>query len=253
MNAFYLHLSRLCLCLLFLTTTPTSAINWIDAKFGMNVSSLIQVNKTNTSIIEKWDIDVGINSNREIYRKDGGHFSLSITGRDRNIGDFSATTSCVEIGAAASDVVKIIKNTDYSFFCPENNTVADSSTVMMSLSNIMDVTVKRFGDGKLASNFSTVYKISFKSSSMYMLDVEVLQTACTPLQTYGLWNDARNWDDGIVPSAMDGVFFPANSGMVELSGDVTVMSLNMLGGTLILQTTGCNDGWSLGPESGSLE
>jgi hypothetical protein len=221
-----------------------SAINWLDSSFSMNVSSL-NIEEIENATYIPWVIEVGVSSNREIYRDDGGHFRFSITGSDKNIGDFSATTSCVEVGTAASDVVNMMKSTEYSG--PDNTTVA------MPLSNIMDITIKRYGDGKIASNFSTVYKIYFRSTSVFTIEVDILQTGCVPLQTFGYWNDGRNWEGGVVPSSSDDVFFPAKSGMVEVSSNVTVLSLNMLGGTLILQKTGCNDGWSLGPATGSLE
>lgn len=238
-----LYVLSICLCVLW-TVTPGSAINWLNSHFNLNVSDLVIEDVANATFIP-WIIEVAVSSNREIYRKDGGHFRLSIRGSDSKMGDFSALSPCVEVGAASAETEKLIESAEV--FVPGN------SSGIAILSDIIDISIKRYGDGKLASNFSTLYRVYFRSSSVYTMEVEVLQTGCTPLQTFGYWNDARNWEGGVVPTDQDEVFFPSLAGMVELSADVTVQSLNMLGGTLILQSTGCNDGWSLGPETGSLE
>lgn len=218
-------------------------MNWVNAEFNMNVSDLVLDEVSNSSL--PWVIEIAVTSNREIYRKDGGHFSFRITGSDKVVGDFSAITPCVEVGAAASDVIKLVGATLYEG--------TDNTTEPMPLSALLDVAVKRYGDGKIVSDFATTYRASFSSQSVYTLAVEVTQEDCVPLQTFGYWNDGRNWEEGSAPYARDSVYFPADSGIVELTEDVTVQSLNMLGGTLILQSSGCNDGWSLGPEGRSQE
>jgi hypothetical protein len=234
--------TSICLVCVLSIITSSEAINWLNADISLNVSILtLEENVTKPP----WLIEVAMSSNREIYREDGGHFRFSISGNDSKVGYFSAMTPCVEIGAPASDVRKLISTTEYSG--------VDDMATLMPLSNIMDVSVKRFGDGKLASNFSTLYKVNFRTPSVFLFDVEVTQTDCAPIETFGYWDDARNWEGGATPTVMDDVFLPEDSGLIELSQDVTVMSLNMLGGTLILQTTGCNNGWSLGRKTGSLE
>jgi len=60
-----------------------------------------------------------------------------------------------------------------------------------------------------------------------------------------LYSDKNNWLNGIAPTPGDNVFFPANSGQVYFTGDVTVQYLEMAGGTqLVLQNTTCPGGWA---------
>ena len=202
--------------------------------------------------LQPWNLEIGVSSNREIYRKDGGHFRFLISGTDRNIGEFTADTPCVEIGAAASEVMQLVGDVEVEYDVRIYDRPGNP-TSPMTLSNRLGVAIKRYGDGKIESDFGTVYNVSFTSKTVYELDVRVSQENCVPIQTVGDWNDELNWDVGITPDYRDDVHFPVVSGIVEISENVTVKSLNMLGGTLVLQSSGCRDGWSVGPHSGSQE
>ena len=191
--------------------------------------------------IGPWDIDVLILSNREIDRTDGGHFRLNISGVSLTYGKFHGLTSCIEIGTGGTHVRTVIVTTEIAY-----------TEKPVLLGDVVDIKVKRYGNGKVTSNFTTRYVIQFSGRDVQSLSVTRTESECAPLETCGFWNDPANWANGFVPTRDDRAYFSPRSGKVILTEDVTLRSFRVDGGFFIAHETGCPNGWSVSPADSSL-
>ncbi len=182
------------------------------------------------------NLRVYVTSNREIYRKKGGHFRIVFNASSPQLGMMNGTSACIEIGSAVPPIMSLLKKTD-AYFQVSNRT--------RRLGEFIDVIVRRIGDGKIESRFDTTYELYFSSKSLHSIAVSVSVDGCIPIETVALWDDHTNWQGGVVPLPTDSVIFPKDSGYIRLSKDTTVSSLHMLGGKIIAHNSPCPDGWSL--------
>lgn len=70
--------------------------------------------------------------------------------------------------------------------------------------------VVREGDGSSDYNYGYIYYISAANSSENFassVDIEIvgsgIEYGCARLSTLGYWDDASNWDTGVVPTSVD--------------------------------------------------
>jgi len=213
--------------------TQADRVPWFDSEVSLVASEL--------DGIGPWNSSVSVFSNRRIYRGDGGHFKLSIRGQSFEYGLFEGETDCIEIGSGGTEVLRIIRSALLTY---------DSGNT--TLNQLIDTVVKRYGNGKIESNFTTHYLFRFSGRTLQSLAVNVSSEGCAPLETVGLWSDAKNWEGGAVPTSRDDVYFPPHSGIVVLNSDEEVNSIEMDGGLLIAHETGCPHGWSVSPDGSKL-
>jgi hypothetical protein len=217
-----------------LTTAFAANVTWFNSNLTITASDL--------GGIGPWTFDVLVLANREIDRSDGGHFKINVTGISLKYGKFYALSPCIEIGTAAANVLSMIGGSEAAF----------NDQKALTLVTILDLSVKRYGNGKLPSNFTTRYNMKFSGNDVQSLAVAMTQEDCSPMESFGQWNDGTNWAGGSVPSSTDDVYFSPNSGRVLLSNDVTVNKITIDGGLFISHDTGCPDKWSVGPAHSSL-
>lgn len=207
---------------------------WFDSNLTLSSSRL--------EGIGPWTFEVLVLANREIDRNDGGHFRINVTGMSLTYGEFYALSPCIEIGTAGANVLSLIGESDALSF----------NDRILTLSEILSISVKRYGNGKLASNFTTRYNIRFSGNDIQSLNVLMTQKECSPMESFGQWNDAANWEGGQVPTSSDNVYFSPNSGKVLLANDVTVHKITIDGGSFIAHDSGCPADWSVSPARSSL-
>jgi hypothetical protein len=188
---------------------------------------------------KNWTMTVSAQANGEFFSGDLiGHFRLKISlflaSRGHWIGGISDCISFVsqitEVNAAIGNI--IIYNDK------------ERNTSEFRLADVANIAVHKFGDGKSRSSFKTDIDISFSGRDILLLSTDVSYTDCSELRTVGSWHVGSNWVGGKVPIPTDNVIFGSNSGVVILSEDITISQLNMNGGHIIAQRTGCKAGWS---------
>lgn len=186
---------------------------------------------------------LNVDSNGEIDQDDGGHIQFNITGIS-NQGQFSGISSCFPIGSSQFYVSSILMDT------PLKDVTPNSSYLFFK--DVSEVSIKKFGDGKAATNFSTSYVIDLKHKHIRALSIDIEQSDCVPPRTIANWNDKSNWDLGYIPSILDDVVLPLNSGKVVLSNDVTVNTLVMNDGLIVAEDHTCPSDWSTSPDGGTM-
>lgn len=120
---------------------------------------------------------------------DAGHFKLSVTRDGVNF-----VTSCISYGASAVAVAAALDALD---------PVAD----------LGGSAVARMGDGSsTAYDYGFVYHISTSDPSQNLVSSVGIELAgsgvehgCARVSTLGYWEDAMNWDTGVVPASTDEV------------------------------------------------
>lgn len=212
------------------TSAPTTSMKYW-------VSSVVSL--SHSSDDETGQLTVVASSNREIYRELGGHFRIIINATILDIGNFNGTSECIEIGAAASTVIPLLQSIPIHF---ANTSQSDTAL----LSDYLNVSVKRFGDGKIESNYQTKYLIQFSGNELWYLRTDVSVIGCTPLETIASWNDASNWRNGKIPASVHDVVIPADAGYIKLTTDIEIASIDMQGGKILADNSPCPPGWSLG-------
>lgn len=185
--------------------------------------------------IRPWNMSVIAEANGEFFvEEEGGHFRVAFTVETEQTGWLSGTTEPIELSSSASRVRAML----------EGAMLINAAEDSYQLSSIMSINVKKFGNGKVESGFKTIFEITMDSAVANSLSAELDFAYCSPLRTVGYWDDAANWADGVVPNETSRVVFPPNSGVAVMTTDVTLAGLDMWGGYIIAQTSGCVDGWS---------
>lgn len=205
----------------------------IDSVFEWRTDA-VNISSEAVQGIRPWTFSVVAQANGEFFAEKTGHFRLSIMIETEDFGSATGLSECIELSSSVAKMKTSI-----------------SETVMMShtgeelkLSAVVSINAKKYGNGKVESSYRTVIDLLFDSSIAYSLSVELDFNDCLPLRTVGHWDDPANWNGGAVPTNLSHVYFPINSGVAIISADVVLKSLNMLGGYIIAQTSGCAYGWS---------
>lgn len=74
--------------------------------------------------------------------------------------------------------------------------------------------------------------------------MNITTSDCLNPRTIKLWNSPLSWVNGVVPSKDTEVVIPSSAGVIQLTGDVIVHSLQVFGGTIIGHINNCPIGWS---------
>lgn len=222
-----------------ITLSPTSIPTLIPIQYNWNNSF--------TSFYSDGEgtnqVQIIIKSNREIYRNLGGHFKLLINATSSLYGNLNTTSECIEIGIGVAPLIKLIKKSTLKF-------VSKNYTEL--LGTYMNVLVKKYGDGKIGSNFQTHYNFTITSSTITNIAITISKSGCVEMQTIGLWSDPRNWETGIIPNKTNSVYIPHNAGFIQLDQNIQIASLNIHGGTIIAHNSPCPYGWSLSSPNNKL-
>lgn len=225
------RLKAICVVCFFPLLVYCADVQWRD--------DIVSISNTKISTEQNdWSMAISAQANGEFFSDElVGHFRLKISmflaSRGHWIGGVS---DCISFVSQITEVNTAIGNTKIF------DAVGNFSEV--SLENIANVAVHKFGDGKSRSSFKTHIDISFSGRDILLMSAEVNYTGCASLRTVGSWHAGSNWVGGKVPVVTDNVIFGSNSGVITLSEDVTISQLNMNGGQIIAQRTGCKTGWS---------
>ncbi|CAM9153453.1 unnamed protein product, partial [Discosporangium mesarthrocarpum] len=167
---------------------------------------------------------------RSVLPSDEGHFRLSVTHSD-----VTYNTSCISYGAMPSEVADLLSRVD-------------------PIDDLGGATVSRQGDGSSGYSFGYTYSMTATNTSVDLstaVSMSFLGSGktygCARLTTYGEWDDVDNWNTAAIPDSSDDVFIPVDSGLVALSGDVTVATLELSGGAILTHTSSCPEGWAPAP------
>lgn len=202
---------------------------------------LLSWNRSQVTLTEGGDgganLQIIVNSNREIFRNSDGHFRVHVNATLLNLGSFYGTSQCVEVGAAESSLLNTLETLSIQF---------TNSSLVGSLGDYLSIGLKRYGDGKIESGFRTTYDLIFSANSLVSIASAVSVAGCAPLETIALWSDSRNWEGGVVPQSMHAVSLPSDAGYIKLTEDVEVISIDMMGGFILADNSPCPLGWSLG-------
>lgn len=184
--------------------------------------------------IRPWNISVTAQANGEFFKEDVGHFRISMSTETEATGWVTGLSDCIELGSSMAEVTSLLSKMS----------LTDGAGHDYPLSSIMSIQIKKFGNGKKESSFRTTFEIKIDSSVAFSLSAELSFSSCSPLRTVGQWDDPENWVDGNVPNESSYVVFPVSSGVAILRNDTSFRFLDMHGGYIIAQYSGCIDGWS---------
>lgn len=187
---------------------------------------------------------VSITSNGPIYQNDGGHFRIVANLTTNNAFSVHGQSSCINFDANTESVEFLVMSANL-FGNPYET----------RLSYFFDVNVVKYKHTFNAHNMNYLnitYKINFANVNgiKALTDLKITTQGCARPRTWGKWNDNNRWMSKAVPPSATSpqypvsIVFPAGTGVVQLSNDVAVSSLEVLGGLLLAYTSSCPDGWS---------
>ena len=183
-----------------------------------------------------WNMSVVAKANGEFFVEKIGQFRFTITTTTSEAGLVTGVSECIELGASMGEVKNILSAIEMK------NTEKGTTYLLSSI--MSTINVKKYGNGRAESNYASMFDITLDSSTANSLSAELNFFKCSSLRTVGDWDDPNNWVEGLVPNSTSAVIFPNNSGVAKLTRDVTLAGLDMQGGYIIAQTSGCTDGWS---------
>lgn len=211
----------------------TCCISFVSAAIYWR-SDVTSISYIDIAGIRPWNVSVIAQANGEFFREEVGHFRLIFTVETGREGRLSGESDCIELGASMNEITNMLDSIE----------LHNSKGSAIIMSSILISQIKKYGNGKVESGYRTQIDMIFDSETAYSLSVQMTHDNCTTLRTVGRWEQSTSWVGGVVPNATSRVVFPAKSGVAVLSSDVSVRGLNMQGGYIIAQISGCAKGWS---------
>ena len=235
------------------STLCSSTVTWnpndVEMTFGLsplkNVTVIGPID-ADTTYYSGWSVNVTSRSNGRIYQganNDGdevGHFRLKLYIDTADYGELSGTSECIRLGMPGDGATAILKETMVSGTDGIN-------TYDFRLEDIVTVKTKKFFLETSSTDVTNSYVFTVDGKQPRSVNAYMMKRNCTLPQVVGQWDDPVRWDTGLVPALVDDVVIPANSGVIQLNGDVTVRSLTTNGGLINGGFTYCPSDWMMNP------
>lgn len=197
-------------------------------------------NMNHTAGSKTWKYNIHIKSNGPIYPVKTGHISFRFNISINNLPMVNAYTPCLRLTAPFQDYTDILGSTIVGRY---PLSVGDD----LPMSRVFAIEVQKYFENYLNSTTRGITGFSIKlTSKMSVTSVTAtyLTSQCEKIRTIGLWHDPHRWDLNRVPSSADDVLLPTGTGVIQVTEDITVSSLHINDGTLLLQQSNCPIGWS---------
>ncbi len=217
---------------------PGSAvITWIPDKIAYPDPKFSQSGTAN------WNYFLSVISNGQLNKEDNGNFQL-IFNLDLSKESYVGFSSCLSWTDGAQQTNQLIKLAGLHLHSriPANNTI---------LSRYFQTSVKKFESENATSSLRTTsFNFNFRALSQnYTISTIRFDVRnCSRTRTVSDWGNPKRWHNR-VPSASDDVVFPKQTGVVLLSYNLSVKSLTMDEGEIVLIDTGCAKGWTVDTRS----
>jgi hypothetical protein len=166
----------------------------------------------------------------------GGHFKVAFS-----FHGYAGTSDCISFTGDSSSEVK--------------TKIVESPLVSSShlFGKYFSVLVHKFYNDFNSTQKSTttlIFTFISKNNDSSNLLFDISTANCSKLQTIGVWEDHNRWKGGKVPTVGDAVIIPENAGVIQLHNDLSVASIQILGGTIRAYRSGCSPSWTI--DDGSL-
>jgi hypothetical protein len=184
------------------------------------------------------------------------HFrELSDSVSSSSLSHLFGESSCIAPSSTADEVISLLQMTEVGFSLnrTNDNNPLQYSTVA-SLSSFFDIhVIKNYQQNITTEVYSTLYQLQFTPLSMFqthsdfnltILSLSLSTSSCSPVHTIGKWDDRYRWQEGRVPTANDNVIIPVGAGTIIIERNITIQSLIINDGELILSKSSCPSGWT---------
>lgn len=206
-------------------------------------SDNIQIQKVLTQLeVKHWQYTLNINSNGPLYPVKTGHISFRFNISINNMPMLNAITPCIRMTPPFEAYTDLIGN---SFVGRYPLSVGDD----LQLKSLFTITTQKSFENYLNSTTKgvTTFSMDFVAGKRNITSFSIYYSTanCEKLRTVGNWNDRRRWNLNRVPTTADYVVFPTGTGVIQTTESVTVSSLRMDDGLLVLQSSNCPVGWTV--------
>lgn len=161
---------------------------------------------------------------------------------------YNGSTPCLKFGASRNSISVAISNSNLKISPSLSAAHTPTPARDVTISDVFTVSVLKFYN-ESANWIKSSYSVELSSPLFASVTMawETDFAGCARPRTVGEWGDPSRWSLGQVPVRKDNVFFPSNSGVIFITTDTSVNSLQMNGGLLLAHSTSCPDGWSPDP------
>jgi hypothetical protein len=202
----------------------------------------IQIKKNLTQLaVKHWRYTLNINSNGPLYPVKTGHLSFRFNISINHLPVLNAYTPCIRMTPPFEDYTDIIGNT---FVGRYPLSVGDD----LQMKNLFTISIQKSYENYLNSTTKgeTTFTIDLVAKrNITTFSVFYMTNNCEKIRTVGNWNDRLRWNLKRIPTAADSVVIPASAGVIQTTASVTVSSLRMDDGLLVLQSSSCPIGWTV--------
>lgn len=200
-----------------------------------------QSNLTHSASSRKWVYNLLIKSGGPIYPVKTGHISFRFNISINHLPIINAVTPCLRLTAPFEDYTAMIASTLAGRY---PLSVGDDLTMNKLFSIHVEKYYENYVNSTTRGLTGFAMELTAKKMNITHLSVDYLTSSCEKIRTVGYWHDAHRWSANRVPTSADTVIIPLGAGVIKLTEDTTISSLQMLDGLLVLQSSNCPPGWT---------
>jgi hypothetical protein len=260
MRIILIFLAFICQYCFYSGYAQNNVVHWIPDSISYRISPFPFNTTNNASLTQQYQVNVTSDGPLSDFNSESNsgyslifHFKQLAKGSSSRTHLFGESV-CIAPSSTTDEVLSVLQTTEIGYPLNRTTDPFHHHSTVSSLSSFFHIhVVKDYQQNVTKEFYSTLYQLQFTPLSIFqsnsdfnltILSLSLSTGSCSPFSTIGRWDDIHRWQEGRIPTVNDNVIIPNGAGTIVIERNITIHSLTMNGGQLILSKSSCPSGWT---------